>query len=411
MSGQTVFGRTARLRETQAAFRRAITDPVFMRRFKEAGDDACDFTTGNPHEMPLSGYVEALQRAAEPHHPNWFAYGANQPVARAAVIESLLSRMGLPFEQADIYLTAGGAGAIDVGIKAVTSPGDEAIFCLPPWFFYEFMVVEAGLTPVKVPIDLSSFDLDLAAIEAAITPRTRLIIVNTPNNPTGRIYRPELLKDLALLLDEASRRHGREIYLLSDEVYNRIVFDGIEFHSPMEFYPNSMLAYSYGKTLLTPGDRNGYLAVSPHATHREALQESANLAQIACGASWSSRIHQHAIPDLEKLSIDIPAVERRRDRLVTELRGMGYEVHSPEGSFWLLPKSPWEDDWAFWQLLMEHNIFGAPGVVLEFPGFFRLSLSASDAMIDRSLPGFAAAIEHARSADPPAPAAQSAARR
>lgn len=395
-SDQSVFERTARLRTTQAVLHRMFEDPVFVRRFAAAGDSACDFITGNSQDMPLPGYVEALQQAAVPRDTNWFNYGNNQLGARAAIVETLRSRMRLPFETEDIFLTFGGAGAVNVGIKAVTNPGDEAIICLPPWFFYEFMLVEAGVVPVKVSVDLETFDLDLTAIEAAITPHTRLIIVNTPNNPTGKIYPPKTLERLANLLDRTSRRYGREIYLLSDEVYNRIIFDGREFHSPVEFYSNSMLAYSYGKTLLTPGDRVGYLALSPHAAHRNALRESALQAQIACGAPWTSRLHQHAIPDFEKLSIDIAAVERRRDRLIKELHEMGYELHSPEGTFWLLPKSPWDDDWTFWQLLMEHNIFGVPGQALEFPGFFRLSLTASDEMVERSLPGFAVAIEHAK---------------
>jgi aspartate aminotransferase len=397
MDGQTVFERTARLRQTQAPLRRAMAE--MFPRMDAAGDAGCDFVMGNPQEMPLPGYVDALQHAAVPQNPHWFAYGQKRG-AQASVAGSLRARMGMPFEPEDVFLTAGGAGAIDVGLKAVTDPGDEVIFCLPPWFFYEFFVVEAGLVPVKVPVDRETFDLDVPAIAAAITPRTRLIIVNTPHNPTGKVYRPDTLEKLALVLDEASRLHGREIYLLSDEVYNRFVYDGVQFHSPMKFYPNTMLAYSYGKTLLTPGDRLGYLALSPSATHRGALRESVPLAQVACGYSYATRLHQHAIPDLEKLSVDIPAIERRRDRLVGALRDMGYEVHKPEGTLWLLPKSPWEDDWAFWRLLMDRNIFGLPGQVLEFPGYFRLSLSASDDMIERSLPGFAAAISHAQSSQP-----------
>jgi aspartate aminotransferase len=401
VSDQPIFARTTRLAQTQEALNRMFDDPVFVRLFAEAGESACNFITGNPQEMPLPGYVEALQRAAVPQHPSWFSYGKNQSGARTAIVQTLRTRMNLPFEPADIFLTFGGAGAINVGIKAVTDPGDEVIFCLPPWFFYEFMVVEAGLIPVKVSVDLTTFDLDLTAIEAAITPHTRLVIINTPSNPTGKIYQPETLRTLATLLDDASRRNGREIYVLSDEVYNRIIFDGMEFHSPLEFYPHSMLAYSYGKTLLTPGDRIGYLALSPHAAHHDELRESVLQSQIACGAPWTSRLHQHAIPELEKLSIDIAAVERRRNRLVSALRQMGYEIHTPEATFWLLPKSPWEDDWAFWQLLMEHNIFGAPGTTLEFPGFIRLSLTANDNMVERSLPGFADAIAYANKTSAP----------
>ena len=159
-----------------------------------------------------------------------------------------------------MHLTTGGFAAISTALKIVGDPGDEVVYSLPPWFLYEPIVLEAGMVPVKVSIDRETLDLDLDAIAAAITPRTRIVIVNSPNNPTGRIYPPATLERLAAILDEASERNGRRIFLISDEPYNRIVYDGARFRSPVEFYPWSFLAYSYGKTLLSPGERIGYLA-------------------------------------------------------------------------------------------------------------------------------------------------------
>src|SRR5262249_39990710 len=155
-----------------------------------------------------------------------------------------------------------------------------------------------GLTPVKVRVRRDTFDLDLDAIAAAITPRTRIVIVNTPNNPTGRIYPPATLSALARLLDEASARNGRRIYILADEPYSRIVFDGRPFHSPPAFYPHTLLAYSYGKVLLAPGQRIGFLALPPTLPEREELRRAIMLCQLAGGHLWPNALLQHAIGDL-----------------------------------------------------------------------------------------------------------------
>ena len=186
--------------------------------------------------MPQTAYVEALRDSLTPRNEGWFGYKSNEPSAQAAAAASLQKLLGIPFEPADVHLTTGGFTAIPLGLKAVADPGDEVIFTLPPWFFYEPLVMEAGLVPVKVRCNPETFDLDLAALAAAITARTRVVVVNTPNNPTGRIYPPSLLQDLAGLLEHGSRANGRRIYLLSDEAYNRIVYDGARFHSPAEFY-------------------------------------------------------------------------------------------------------------------------------------------------------------------------------
>ena len=228
-----------------------------------------DFTFGDPHDPPSKAYVEILREALIPKHELWFAYNFGDAKAIEAATESLRRHIDLPFEPDDLFLTTGGFAAISIALKVVGDVGDEVVYSLPPWFLYEPVVLEAGLVPVKVSIDRETLDLDLDAIAAAITPRTRIVIVNSPNNPTGRIYPPATLERLAAILDEASERNGRRIFLISDEPYNRIVYDGSRFRSPLEFYPWSFLAYSYGKTLLSPGERIGYLAdCADHARPR-----------------------------------------------------------------------------------------------------------------------------------------------
>jgi aspartate aminotransferase len=234
-----------------------------------------------------------------------------------------------------------------------------------------------------------SWDLDIDAIAGAITDRTRAIIVNSPNNPTGRIYPAEQLQELARVLTRASERNGRPIYLVSDEAYWRIVFDDREYVSPTEFYPWSFLIYTYGKTLLTPGQRLGYIALPPTMPDREAMRQALTIAQLTIGGNGvPNAVLQRALGDLEKLSVDVKALQRRRDRMIESLRASGYDVHSPEGTFYLLPRSPIEDDMAFTEQLAKDKVFILPGTLVEMPGWFRISITGNDDMVERALPVF-----------------------
>ena len=359
--------------------------------------ETCDFLIGNPQDMPLPGFVAALQTWSQPQSPDWFAYFSGTQHAASVVAQSLTAQFGRPYQQADIFMTNGAFGALAVALNALVSAGDEVIFNLPPWFFYEGLIVAAGGTPVPITVNPDTFDLDLDAIAKAITPNTRAIIVNSPNNPTGKIYPPATLQELAGILTEASQRHGRPIYLISDEAYRRIIFDGTTYPSPTSYYPHSLMVYTYGKTLLTPGERLGYLAISPEMPEHEALREPIDLAQMFTGYATANSTLMHGLADLEALSVDVGQLERRRDRLVEALRAQGYTVHVPEGSFYIFPHSPLPDGEAFCNLLIEHDVFCMPGSIFKMPGYFRLSVTASDEMVERAIPRFAAALAQARS--------------
>ncbi len=359
-----------------------------------------DFVVGNPHEMPLATFVEALQRWTPPQNKNWYAYKMNEAEAVTVVAAALRERHGLPFEPSDICMTNGAFAGLTVALSAIVDPGDEVIFISPPWFFYELLIAAAGATPVRVKVQPTTFDLDLAAIEAAITPRTRAIILNTPHNPTGKIYPAETLQGLAAVLTQASERAGRPIYILSDEAYSRIVFDGRPFFSPTRAYPHTILVYTYGKILLTPGQRLGYLALPPTMPQRAILGAALLGAQVTTGYAFPNALLQHALGDLERVGIDMAHLQRKRDHMVGALRGMGYEVTQPEGTFYLLARSPWPDDRQFIDLLADGDVYCLPGSVFEMPGYFRISLTANDDMINRALPVFAAALAEAHQAAP-----------
>lgn len=373
------------IRDTIAPFLGFFNGPIWARN-GEPG--MANFAVGNPQEMPLRGYVDALRTHLEPQDKDWFAYKLSEPKSQAAVARSLAERTGLDWDPADVAMTNGGFAALAVAFRTLLEPGDEVVFLSPPWFFYELLIWAAGGVPVRVPLAPPAFDLDPATIAAAITPRTRAVLLNSPHNPSGRVYPIEDLRALAAMLADASARIGRTIVLVSDEPYNRIVFDGRRFHSPAEVYPDTMITYSYGKTLLAPGMRIGYVTVPPTMDGREALRERVLVAQLAGGFSFPNALLQHAIEDLERLAIDVAALERRRDRMVGALADLGYEPTRPEGTFYIMARSPLADDVAFGGILAEERVLVLPGTVVEVPGWFRVSLTASDAMVEAGIPGF-----------------------
>jgi aspartate aminotransferase len=383
-----VSRRTAQARDAFRAVEKFYFDSRYGAR---RGDPAIsDFTFGNPHEMPLQGIVAAIREAALPRNKDWFAYKTSEEAPRAFVANILAKELALAFEPADIALTAGAFAAISVAFRLLLDAGDEVIYSEPGWFCYEPTLLAADAIPRKVALSRPRFDLDIDAIDAAIGPRTRLVIVNTPHNPTGRIYERAQLVALAERLEQASQRIGRRIFLLSDEPYRRIRFDGRAFTSPAAVYPWTLIAYSYGKVLLAPGQRLGYLAISPlmPAAERDALRDAVFAAQMALGWCFPNAIMQEALPQLDRLSIDVAALARRRDIMSEALAKAGHTVLPPEGTFYLWVK--WAGDpERQWNALADRDVFVLPGSVMNAKDYFRISLTASDEMVERALPAFA----------------------
>jgi aspartate aminotransferase len=368
-----------------------VSDLALQRLATQAG--ACDFRFGNPQEMPLPQIQHAITKAAEPKNKDWFAYKFNDPAATKVAVESLRDRVGMDFDEQDIAMTTGAFGALATALRAILDPGDEVIYLSPPWFFYVPMILSSGAKPVRVDFTPPQFELPVDAIEWHITPQTRAIILNTPHNPSGRVFTPDELERLTHVLEAAHQ----PIYLISDESYSRILFDGREHSSPVRHYPRSFLIYTYGKTLLTPGQRIGYVAMPPSMPDREELREALFVSACALGWTFPNAVMQYAMRDLEQASIDVPAMQRRRDRIVGALTEMGYEVVTPEGTFYVMVRSPISDDLAYMHRLADENVFVLPGRMFELPGWFRISLTASDEMVERSIPGFERALakEHA----------------
>jgi aspartate aminotransferase len=382
---------SARMIATDAAFevvKSFVLNSRYAERRLESG--MCDFTFGNPHEMPLEGIVNAIRERAIPHDKNWFAYKTSEQDPQAFVAEKLSRELDLTFEPGDIALTTGAFAAIMVAFRLVVDAGDEVIYSEPAWFCYEPMLLAGNAVPRKVNLQPPTFDLDLAAVEAAIGPKTRLVIVNTPHNPTGRIYSRASLEVLADLLERASSRIGHRIFLLSDEPYRQLRFDGRGFTSPAALYPWTLISYSFGKVLLAPGQRLGYLALSPlmPTADRHALRSVMFSAQMALGWCFPNAVMQYAVPDLDKLSIDRVALTRRRDWFMAALASAGYSVLVPEGTFYLWSKWTDNDPQRQWNALADRDVFVLPGSIMNAPSYFRISLTASDEMVERALPAF-----------------------
>jgi aspartate aminotransferase len=362
-----------------------------------SGPNVANFMFGNPHDMAPQTYVDALIAGSTPTTEDHFAYKMNEENAVAVVAASLTERFGMSFAPEDVLMTNGNFSGLSICLHATAGPGDEVVYVSPPWFFYETLILESGATPIRVQADPATWDLDLDAIAAVIGSKTAAIIVNSPNNPTGRIYPDATLDALASILTDASERNGRPIYLLSDEAYNRIVYDGRTYSTPVAHYPWSFYIYTYGKTHLAPGLRLGYVALAPSMPGRDALRDPMLLAQVARGWAFPVAPLQHSIADLDRIGIDVDRLQRRRDLLVGALREQGYDVVEPEGTFYIIARSPIPDDQAFFDLLVTHDVYVLPGSVFEMPGWFRLSVTANDAMCERAVPAFAKAIQEATS--------------
>ncbi len=357
--------------------------------------DVANFAVGNPQEMPLPDYVAALQRAVVPQDKDWFAYKISEPASQRTVADTLTRRTGMDWDPDDVAMTNGGFAAIAVALRTLVDPGDEVIFLSPPWFFYEMLILSAGGEPIRVALDPPAFDLDVDRIAASIGSRTRAVLVNSPHNPSGRVYSASHLQRLADVLADASARIGHPVWIVSDEPYNRILFDGRTYTSPAQIYPHTLITYSYGKTLLAPGQRIGFVTAPPSLPERADVRDEVFIQQLTGGFAFPNALLQHALADLEKLSIDIGALERRRDRLVPALRDMGYDCTMPEGTFYAMARSPIEDDVAFGDILARHRVLVLPGSIVEVPGWFRISLTASDQMVADGIPRFEAARQAA----------------
>ena len=383
--------------------RRSMDEGGWIRRMFEAGialkaqygaDQVFDLSLGNPIVEPPEQFRQELVRLAQSTAPGMHRYmpNAGYPETRQAVAETLAQETGLPFSLNQVVMACGAAGAANVVLRTILNPGDEVIILAPYFVEYVYYIDNHNGVPVIVSTG-HDFQLDLPAVEAAITSKTRGIIVNSPNNPSGAVYSGEQLEALAQLLRRKQEEHGGEIFLLSDEPYRRILYDDLIYPQVFPHYENTIVVNSHAKDLGLPGERIGYIAVHPAYSQWEELVDGLIFCTRTLGFVNAPALMQHVIRSLQGISVDVADYQRKRDYLYSQLTEMGYSVVKPQGAFYLFPRSPLEDDGAFVDALQEWNVLTVPGKGFGTPGHFRISYCVEDWVLEGAMKGFAAAAE------------------
>jgi aspartate aminotransferase len=381
----------------------AMEGSSWIRRMFEEGaelkaklgpEKVFDFTLGNPDLEPPARFKEELRAAVADPRPGLHCYMPNAGLApvRQALAAHLSRVHRLDFKSDDLILTCGAAGGLNVILKTLLDPGDEVVVFAPFFPEYLFYADNHGGVARVVETD-EHFQLDLKALEQALGPRTRAVIVNSPNNPTGQVYEAPALKELGQFLSHHAGRHGRPVYLVADEPYRRLVYDNFSLPSIFEAYPNTVLATSFSKDLSIPGERLGYVAVSPRAAGRGELFAGMVLANRILGFVNAPALMQRVVANLTEVSVDLAPYARRRELFCDLLTRSGYDFIKPKGAFYLFPQAPGGDDLACVARLKEENILAVPGRGFGRQGYFRLAFCVAEAVIAAAAPGFARARE------------------
>lgn len=382
--------------EQSSWIRRMFEEGLKLRR--EFGDGAVfDFSLGNPNLAPPAEFVTLMKKTAADEQAGVHAYMPNAGFeeTRSAVASHLTGTQGIQVFPEQVVMTCGAAGGLNVVFKTLLDPGDEVIIPVPCFMEYRFYVDNAGGVARFVPTR-PDFSLDLEAIEAAITARTKVILVNSPNNPTGKVYDDATIEELAVLMERKSSDLERDIYLVSDEPYRDIVYDGRSLPSTLAAYRNSITAMSWSKSLSIPGERIGYLAVNPGASDCEKVMSGLSLATRILGFVNAPAFMQRVVARLQGVRVPVEEYQRKRDLLCDGLAGMGYEVVKPEGAFYLFMKSPLDDDVEFVKALQHEKILAVPGSGFAGPGHVRIAYCVDDDTISNAMAGFAEVLKNIR---------------
>ncbi|PKN35271.1 MAG: aspartate aminotransferase [Deltaproteobacteria bacterium HGW-Deltaproteobacteria-19] len=369
--------------------RRMFEEGVRLRQIHGA-ENVFDFSLGNPNVDPPAVFKEELRRLAAVEIEGMHGYmpNAGYPDTRRAVADHLSGIHGVALTADHLVMTCGAGGALNVILKSLLDPGDEVVVPTPFFVEYRFYADNAGGVLKLVPTK-PDFSLDLEALSGAISDKTKVVLINSPNNPTGRVYDDASIGALAKILAEKSRDLGRPIYLVSDEPYRELVYDGVKVPSILAAYGNSLVASSYSKNLSLPGERIGYIAVNPSAEPMEDLLGALVLCNRILGFVNAPALMQRVISRLQGVQVDAGIYQRKRDLLYEGLVNAGYDVTKPEGAFYLFPRSPIEDDVAFVRALQEKRILTVPGSGFGGPGHFRIAYCVDDRTILGALDGFA----------------------
>jgi aspartate aminotransferase len=363
-------------------------DGVRLKR-KYGAENVFDFSLGNPDLSPPKQFSKVLRETAAEEIPSIHGYMPNAGYldVRAKVAAYMSEEHGVEISADHIIMTCGAGGALNIALKTLLDPGDEVIIPTPFFVEYRFYLDNFAGIPQLVKTK-DDFSLDLDNIRGAISGKTKAVLINSPNNPTGRVYDESSIGELSAILEEKSKELGTDIYLLSDEPYRDIVYDGVKVPSVMKAYKNSLVATSYSKNLSIPGERIGFLALNPALSDIELVKGGAIMCNRILGYVNAPALMQRVIGQIQGLTVDAELYRLRRDLLCEGLSSIGYEIEKPEGAFYLFPKTPIDDDVEFVRALQQRNILTVPGSGFGGPGHIRIAYCVEETTIRNSMKGF-----------------------
>jgi aspartate aminotransferase len=378
----------------KASWIRKMFEQGLELKSKLGTDKVFDFSLGNPNLEPPPQVRKAILEVMGDERPGKHAYMPNAGLkeTRGAVAGFLAREHGVPLTWEQVIMTCGAGGALNVALKTILDPGDE-VLVLSPYFVEYFFYIDNHNGIGKLVKTNDDFTLNLKGIEKAITPKTKAIILNSPNNPSGRIYDETSLRILGELLEKNKQKNNRTIYMLSDEPYSKIVYDGAKVPSIFQAYADSIIATSYSKDLSLPGERIGFLAVNPRMEDWKSIVDGLTFCNRILGFVNAPALMQRILVQLQGVTVNVAEYKWKRDNLCRGLADAGYSFVKPEGAFYLFPKSPIPDDVKFVNILLQENILGVPGTGFGTPGHFRLAYCVEDRVIEGSIEGFRRAIK------------------
>ena len=351
-------------------------------------ENVFDFSIGNPNVKPPERVKTAIKEILDEEDPNFLhGYMSNSgyPDVREAIAQDINKKHGLDLTFKNIAMTVGAGGGLSIVFSTIIDPGDEIITFSPYFGPYRNYADYCGGKLVVVPSLVGSFQPDLEALEAAITPKTKAIIINNPNNPTGVVYKEKDIKGLAALLENKSKEFGKTIYIVADDPYREIVYDGVEVPYMLNYYTNTFIVYSYSKSLSLPGERIGYVAFLPEMEQAEEVEICLSNATRNIGYTNAPSLFQRVVAKCLDETVEVEVYKRNRDLLYNHLLKLGFECAIPDGAFYLFAKALIDDDNEFVQAAKEFNILIVPGSAFGCPGYFRASYCISYEKIEKSL--------------------------
>ena len=372
--------------------RKMFEEGISLKR--QYGDEnVFDLSLGNPVIDPPEEFFTKLKSIADSPITGMHRYMPNAGLVetREAVAGQLVDETQITFTADEIIMTCGAGGALNVVMKTLMDPGDEFVIFAPFFVEYHFYADNHGGSCKVVPPD-QNFLPDMDAFRDSITPVTRGVLINSPNNPTGVLYSSDVLENLCEIIRQKEKEYGTEIYLVSDEPYRRIIFDQLEYPHIFDHHQRSIVATSHSKDLALPGERIGYIAIHPECPDKVEIIDGMVFCNRTLGFVNAPALAQHLVASLQSVTVDVSLYERKRDFLYSELIEMGYSVVRPQGAFYMFPKAPIEDDVEFVDKLKEERVLAVPGTGFGLPGYFRLSYCLNDETIEGALPGLKRAI-------------------